>query len=472
MSSTPPRTHRPAATVLIVSEESAEASRLAAQCEAAGWAAVRVNNREAAVNVLDRAPIDALVTRLRAPRISGLNLLALARARNPEAGGILIIDPGEEESATQAMARGVIDFQSRPVNAEKLRAALAGLFERQRLVAELAELRRRIDRSFGFAGVVGASGSMLRVLSRCREIAPLEVGVLITGEPGTGKDLIATLLHQNSPRRNAPLVRFDCRALSGRWQARELFGAPAQGAAAPARGRLELANEGTLYLDDVGALSRDAQVRLAEVLRAGQLRSDLERPPVEIDVRLIASTPQDLEGEVERGHFHEGLFARLSAARIDLPPLRHRRRDVPRLARFFLTESARRRGVSVTLGRDTLDLLQGYDWPGNVGELRSVIEDLVDGAQPRRPIGPAELPSEIRAQAPSGAAALPANATLRETERRLVEEAMRTAAGNREKAARLLGIGVRTLYRRLKAYGIAGEIAGKRVSGRARPGRH
>ena len=386
MSSASPRTWRPAPTVLIVSEETAEAARLAAQFEAAGWAAVRVNSREAAVNVLDRAPVDALVTRLRAPRIAGLNLLALARARNPEAGGVLIIDPGEEESATQAMARGVIDFQLRPVNAEKLRAALAGLFERQRLVAELAELRQRIDRVFGFAGVVGESGTMLRVLSRLREIAPLEIAVLITGEPGTGKDLIATLLHQNSPRRNAPFVRLDCRALSGRSLARELFGAPARGAAAPARGRLELASEGTLYLDDVGALPRDVQARLEEALRTGQLHSDLERAPVEIDVRLIASTPHDLEGEVERGRFHEGLFARLTAARIDLPPLRHRRRDIPGLARFFLTEGARRRGVAVTLGRDALDLLQGYDWPGNVGELRSVIEDLIEGARPGGPV--------------------------------------------------------------------------------------
>jgi DNA-binding NtrC family response regulator len=445
--------------VLIVSEETAEAARLAAQCEAAGWAAIRVNSREAAVNVLDRAPVDALVTRLRAPRITGLNLLALARARNPEAGGVLIVDPGEEESATQAMARGVIDFQLRPVNAEKLRAALAGLFERQRLVAELAELRRRIDRVFGFAGLVGESGAMLRVLSRLREIAPLEIGVLITGEPGTGKDLIATVLHQNSPRRNAAFVQLDCRALSGRLLVRELFGAPGRGASAPARGRLELASEGTLYLDDVGALPRDLQARLAEALRTGQLRSDLERPPVEIDVRLIGSTTRDLEGEVERGHFHEGLFARLTAARIDLPPLRHRRRDIPRLARFFLAEGARRRGVAVTLRHDALDVLQGYDWPGNVGELRSVIEDLVEGARPRTPIGATELPPEIRAQATPGGAALPPNATLRDTERRLIEEAMRTAAGNREKAARILGIGVRTLYRRLKTYGIGRQAA-------------
>jgi len=458
--------------VLIVSEEIAEAARLAAQLEAAGWAAIRVNSREAAVNVLDRAPVDALVTRLRAPRITGLNLLALARVRNPEAGGILIIDRGEEESATQAMARGVIDFQRRPVNAEKLRAALAGLFERQRLLAELAELRRRIDRVFGFAGLVGESGAMLRVLSRLREIAPLEIGVLITGEPGTGKDLIATVLHQNSPRRNAPFVRLDCRALSGRWLARELFGAPARGTAAPTRGRVELANEGTLYLDDVGALPLDVQARLAEVLRAGQLRSDLERPPVEIDVRLVASTPRDLEGEVERGHFHEGLFARLTAARIDLPPLRHRRRDIPRLARLFLAEAGRRRGIAVTLRRDALDLLQGYDWPGNVGEVRSVIEDLVEAARPGAAIGAADLPSEIRVQAAPGGRPLPPNATLRDAERRLIEEAMRTAAGNREKAARILGIGVRTLYRRLKVYGLGRGASEPATPARRPPRRH
>jgi DNA-binding NtrC family response regulator len=441
-------------TILIVSEEATEATRLAARLEAVGWAAIHVDRRETAVDVLDHAPVDALVTRLRAPRIAGLNLLALVRARNPEAGGILIIDPGEEESATQAMARGVIDFQTRPLNPEKLHAALSGLFERQRLTAELAELRRRIDRTFGFAGVVGESGAMHRVLSRLREIAPLEMGVLVTGEPGTGKDLIATVLHQNSPRRNGRFVRLDCRALGGRELARELFGPPTRGTRSPQRGRLEEANGGTLYLDEVGALPRDLQVRLTEALRAGQVRVDLERPPVEIDVRPVGSTSRDLEGEVERGRFHEGLFARLTVARIDLPPLRHRRRDIPRLARSFLGEGPHRRGAAVTLGRDALDCLQRYDWPGNVGELRSVVEDLAVGASPGARIGASDLPKEIRSRSGVERTAPPTGATLRDAERLQIGEAIRAAAGNRVKAARILGIGVRTLYRKLKAYAI------------------
>jgi two-component system, NtrC family, response regulator HydG len=447
MPAAPRRDWRHAPTVLIVTDEETEAARLAGALEAEGWATFRVGSRESAVNVLDTSPVDALVTRLRTARIAGLGLLALARARNPEAAAILIVDPGEEEAATRALGAGVVDFQTRPLNLEKARAALARLFEQQRLVAELAEMRRRLDRTFGFAGIVAESGVMLRVLSRLREAAPLASGVLVTGEPGTGKDLVAAALHQNSPRRDERFVRVDCSALGGRNPARVLFGARG---AQP--GRLELASQGTLYLDEVGALPLEAQGRLAESQRAGQLRGDLERPPVEIDVRVIGSSSRDLEGEVEQGRFHAGLYDHLAAARIDLPPLRHRRRDIPRLARHFLTEALRSRGGELTLARPLLDCLQRYDWPGNVGELRAVIEDLAESAPVGSVVGEADLPEEIRSRAASSAGAPPRGEPLREAEKRLIVDAMRAAAGNRERAARILGIGVRTLYRKIKIY--------------------
>jgi two-component system response regulator HydG len=292
---------------------------------------------------------------------------------------------------------------------------------------------------------------MVRVLSRLREIAPLETAVLIVGEPGAGKDLIAAVLHQNSPRRNAPFVKLDCTALSGRWLARELFGAPGHGSQPRHPGRLELAAEGTLYLDEVGGLSREQQVRLAETLRARQLRGGLEGPPVEINVRLVASAPHDLEATVEEGRFHEGLYAQLCATRIDLPPLRHRRRDIPRLARHFLAEHARLHGRAVTLGRDALDRLQRYDWPGNVAELRTVVESLAEELPERAILRAKDLPEEIRTRPAQEGVVISRGTPLREAERLLILDAMRTAGENREKAARLLGIGVRTLYRKLKA---------------------
>jgi two-component system response regulator HydG len=466
MSAATTRDWRHAPTVLIVTEENAEAARLAAVLEAEGWATVRVRSRESAVNVLDAAPVDALVTRLRTARIAGLSLLALARSRNPEAAAVLIVDPGEQEAATRGLARGVIDFQTRPLNLEKVRAALARLFEQQRLVTELAEMRRRLDRTFGFAGIVAESGTMLRVLSRLSEIAPLNTGVLVTGEPGTGRDLIAAAIHQNSPRRNEPFVRVDCTALGGRNPARVLFGAPR---AKP--GRLEMASGGSLYLDEVGALPLEPQSRLAEALRSGQLRADLERPPVEIDVRAIGSSALDLEGEVEQGRFHAGLYAHLAAARIELPPLRHRRRDVPRLARHFLAEALRPRGIRVSLGRTALDCLQRYDWPGNLVELRAVMESLAEAAAPESTLSEADLPEEIRSRAAPAAGSPARGEPLRDAEKRLIVDAMRAAAGNREAAARILGIGVRTLYRKIKIYDLGGapRIRGTRGTGGRRP---
>jgi arginine utilization regulatory protein len=182
------------------------------------------------------------------------------------------------------------------------------------------------------------------------------------------------------------------------------------------------------------------------------VRGDLERPPIEVDVRAVCSTELDLRGEVEQGRFHEGLFAQVAAVEIPLPPLRHRRRDIPRLSRHFLAEHARSRGAAITLGRDALDLLQRYDWPGNLDELRAVVEDLAESLPPGAAAGAADLPESIRTRGAPDGVVVPRGTALRDVERTLIEEAMRAAGGNREKAARALGMGVRTLYRKIKAY--------------------
>ncbi len=445
---------REAPAVLIVTEDGVEAARLAAGLHAEGVTPIRVNSREAAVNVLDQAPVDALVTRLRAPRIPGLQLVALVRQRNPEAGAVLIIDRGEEEPATRAMSSGVIDFQTRPVNVEKVRAVLTRLFTHQSLLDELSRASRRLDLKFGFAGVLGNSSAMVHVVSQLKAVAPLEVGVLIIGESGTGRDFIARAIHLNSPRRNAPFVRLDCRALPPRLLAGELFGTASRRSRARQPGRIELSSSGTLYLEEVGHLPADAQGRVSEALRAGQVRPALEGPPVEIDVRAIASTANDPSGLVGEGRMHPGLWSILSEAQIELPPLRHRRRDVPLLSRHFLSEFCREERRVLTLSRAAVDVLQRYDWPGNVRELRGVIHDIVEGGPVRGTLGVADLPPDVRAWTDRGGAERAERAvSLREVERRLIEEAIRASGGNREKAARILGIGVRTLYRKIKTYG-------------------
>lgn len=448
-------TPAPRATVLIVSEQESEASRLAAACAAAGLAPIRVHSQDAAANALDQHPVDALVTRLRTARIRGLRLLALARERHPGAGGVLIIDKGEEEQATQAMSRGVIDFQLRPINADRAVALILQNLERQRLELELLRSQRRLELRYGLAGLIGESGAMVQVLAQVRELAPLEDPVLVLGEPGTGRSHLARVLHEQSLRRLGPFVVCDCAALPPRHALRELFGAAGTGRAADRPGRLEQSDRGTLFLREVASLTREAQGRVAEVLQTKMLRPGLGRAHREVRVRLIASaTIGPASPAIEEG-LHEALQAQCEGAHIVLPPLRHRRRDVALLARHFMAEAAVPGAPVPALDAEALDLLEAYTWPGNVAELRATIRQgmLLLGGRTR--LQATDLPAEIRSPATRGdAVVLSLGASLEEAERRMVAETMRMARGNREAAARILGISLRTLYRKLKAFGI------------------
>jgi DNA-binding NtrC family response regulator len=447
------RTPKPA--VLIASEEETESAHLAAALTAEGWAAFRVSNSEAAINVLDRTPIDALITRLRAPRIRGLHLLALARERNPDVGAVLIIDRTDEEQATRAMRRGVVDFQVRPVNIEKAITVIGWVLAHQRLAAELVRAHQRLELRYGFAGIVGDSGAIVRALSQVKEIAPLECAVFLTGEPGTGKSHIARVIHQNSLRRGGPFVAFDCEALPPRLAGRELFGAPADRERRRRPGRLEVAHGGTLYLHQIAALAKDLQARVVEVLQTRTLRPGLEREPVDVDVRLIASSRAGLDGLIGREQLHAGLYDLLSAAQIALPPLRHCRRDVPLLARHFLAEAAPSGAPAPVIAPEALDLLEAFSWPGNVRELRNTIRQVLAGLVDRGVVRVSDLPEDIRHPHTRGnSVMLPIGSALQEAEQRLILETIRMTGGNRAQAARALRVSVRTLYRKLRAYGV------------------
>jgi len=440
-------------TVLVATEVEAEGGRIKALLGEEGLTALLVTNQEAAVNVLDSAPVDALVTRLRTPRIRGLHLLALARERNPEAAAVLIIDDDQVEQATRAMGRGVIDFQSRPLNFERLAAVIRSLATYQRRGAELLRMERRLDARFGFTGIIGGSVAVARLVSRLKEIAPSEAPVLLTGEAGSGKTLIAQVIHQNSPRRNGPFVTADCSALGGRALARRLFGAAPEGRRARRRGHIEQALGGTLLLGEIAALPTEQQGRLAEVIKTGQLRTEFSGPPVETNIRLVAASSRTIEELVGEGHFHEGLYALLAEARLDIPPLRHRRRDIATLTRHFLEAFLGKERTPPAVPRPVLDRLEAYDWPGNVRELRAVARELSEHLQAGGALLVDALPGEIReSRMPGERLQSPVGFSLGEAERWLIEETLRRTRGNREKAAEILGIGLRTLYRKLRSY--------------------
>jgi len=443
----------PPSVVLLVVPEGAEGGRLKAYLESGSRSVVWVHSSEAAVNVLDGTPVDAVITVLRAPRIRGLSVVDLARRRNPEAGAILLIQPQERERATRALRRGVLDFQVPPVNLEKVASVVERLALHQHLVAEHSRLIQRLDRKLGFPNLIGSSAATVQLRARLREIAPLETRVLILGEEGCGKHLVASIIHQNSPRRNAPFVLLDCRALAPRPLARVLFGRPARRGGRRQPGRLELAAEGTLFLDGVEHLPRELQARVAEALRTGQLRPEIGALPVEIDPRLIAASDTDPRGAVEAGRFDEGFYQLLRPAQIQLTPLRHRRRDIAQIARHLLIEVGEDVGRTLSFHRTALDRLADHDWPGNVRELKQVVREAAGQAGADGVIRSAHLPRDIReSRLQEGVVRLPFGTRLEEAERELLQETLRLCEGNREKAAAILGIGVRTLYRKLRSY--------------------
>lgn len=438
-------------TILLVTADDAESRRLRAHLEALKLQVIWVPSRAAALNALDTHQVDALITRLNAPHIQGMAVLELARQRSPDLGGILLIEPGEEDRATAAMGRGVVDFQSSPLNLEKIVRVLERVIDRQRLAGELSRLNQKVESKFAFPNLLGHSGYAARLRSLLKEIAPLETHVLIVGEDGTGKDLVAAIIHQASPRRNASFVRVDCSALPARQLLEALFGRPARGERPRRPGRLEIASGGTLYLDSITELPREVQGRIADVLRTGQVRPGFDAHPLEIRPRVIASAEADPDGSVEAGRFHAGLFEMISPVRLDLAPLRHRRHDIPVLARHFLTIAAAERGKELMIERDALDCLIDHDWPGNVRGLKNILTDLADQLPTGTAITGKHLPADIReTQVREGLVRISLGATLTEAERRMITATLRLCRGNREKTAAVLGIGVRTLYRKLK----------------------
>ena len=453
----------PPAEVLIIDNDQPHAETVAESLHRVGFHCRVADSGVAGARMIEESPFDLIITDLVMNDIDGLGILKRSKADQPDAEVILMTGHGTVPSAVEAMRRGAFNYLLKPLDVAQLRASAEKAVESARLKQTNLELNRRLDERFGFEGVIGDSPQMRDVIERLKRIAPTNAGVLIQGETGTGKELVAQAIHQNSPRKNKPFVALNCAALSENILESELFGhvkGAFTDASADRVGKFEYANGGTMFLDEVGDMPPATQIKLLRVLENGEITRVGSNTPVKVNVRILSATNRDLEESIAAGTFRTDLYHRLKVVTIRLPTLCQRSQDIPILIDYFLRQFSNRhdkqiRGMSLAARRKLL----GFDWPGNVRQLRNVLESMVvvdyDGL-----LDLDDLPEELAGPPEPHGAPSTASLTalvgkpLAEIERLFVAETLRLTGGNREEAAKMLGIGERTLYRKIKEYGL------------------
>lgn len=407
-----------------------------------------------ALELIGKSPPDLVLTDLKMPRMGGMELAAYLREHAPQVDVIVLTAYADRDSAIQALRLGVYDYLVKPLDLTELGASLRRVAERRRLMRYSETLRKKLIESRIMGHLIGISPAMQEVYRTIEKLSTSECNVLILGETGTGKELVARTIHDTSPRADGPFVVLDCGGLNENLLESELFGhvkGAFTGALYDKVGIFEQANGGTLFIDEIGVTSPSFQTRLLRVLQDGQFKKVGGTKVIRSDMRVIAATNEDLESRIKEGTFREDLYYRLNVVQIVLPPLRKRKEDIPILARYFLNQCPELENPeSVEISREAMDALINYDWPGNVRELENVIRQAAVLSD-RRVIRPEDLPERIR----KVAAPTKKSFSLKEAEREHILSVLTSVKGNRRRAAEMLGISERTLYRKLRKLGIS-----------------
>ena len=447
------------ADVLIVDNEARMCELLRAVLDGPDIATEVAYDGEDALAKFRARPFDVVITDLKMPKLSGLELLEIIKKESPQTEVVLMTAYATAQTAVDAMKKGAYDYLIKPFDMEELRLKVLRLLEKKKLEEENLNLRSQLKQRYRFENIIGSSGKMQDVFRLVEKVAQVDTTVLIRGESGTGKELIALAIHQNSPRAKHPFVAVNCAAIPENLLESELFGherGAFTGADRQKKGRFELASEGTIFLDEIGDLPPSLQVKLLRVLQNRRFERLGGTESIPMRARIIAATNRNLEEELEKGTFREDLYYRINVFPIFLPPLRERKEDIPELVDFFLRKFAGNRQVSIS--PEAEKLLLAYRWPGNVRELENVIERAIilsgGGA-----ILPEHLPPHLQAAEPAGPPQdIPETGIrLEEVERNLIRLALKKAAGNKSKAASLLGITRRKLYSMMERLGIQEE---------------
>jgi DNA-binding NtrC family response regulator len=445
------------ARILVVDDEPAARTTLALILRKRGHRVVAAPDVTTAAKALADEPFDVVVTDLRMPDGSGLDVLRTVKTHCSDADVILLTAYAGWESAKEAIQLGALDYFEKGREPDELLHRIDRALREKALRRENENLRRQIQERYGPEGLIGRSAPMRGVLELVARVAPSDATVLIQGESGTGKELIAKAIHHASPRAGGPFVAINCGALPDTLLESELFGylkGAFTGAFANRTGLFVEANQGTLFLDEIGEMTPALQVKLLRALQAGEVRPVGSTQAVTVDVRVLAATNRDLGQMIQQNTFREDLFYRLNVITLALPPLRDRAEDIPLLAEEFLDRAARKQGRALRLGAEALDRLLAYPWPGNVRELENIMERAAILSRGET-VDLDDLPPHvIDGTLPGPAAVLPRQQTLAEAERAHITQMLERHGRSYSRAAEALGIGRTTLWRKLKEYGL------------------
>jgi len=454
--------------LLIIDDEAAHAQAVAESLERVGYECITATSSAAGARMIENEEPDLILTDLKMDGMDGLAILRKAKQVLPESQVVVITGHGDVQTAVEAMKAGATNYLQKPVNMVELRAMVAKAAENLTLARANRELQAQLDEKFGFEGLIGNTPKMHEIVAKLKTIAPTPATVLIQGETGTGKELVARAIHNNSPRKNKHFVALNCTALQETLLDDELFGHEAgafTGAVGLRKGRFEYANGGTLFLDEVGDMALSLQAKLLRVLENQEVFRIGSNEPIKVNVRLLSASNRDLEAAVAGSAFRQDLYFRLKVVTVKLPALRERRDDIPLLTAHFIKEMNQRHSKNVaTLPAEPVrKAMAAHDWPGNVRELRNLIESMVvqDQDSVLNLDDLQEGDTLKRLAAPEAAASGPGSLVgrpLTEVERYYIEKSLELTGGNREEASRLLGIGERTLYRIIQDWKLQDKI--------------
>jgi two-component system response regulator HydG len=449
------------AQVLVVDDEAGHAEVMAEALRRQGHVCTIVHDSVAAIDELRHGTFDVVVTDLVMDHEdAGMKVLAAARQTQPDAEVILVTAHGDVPTAKAALKGGAYDFIEKPLDLDVFRNLVQRAAQTVMLRTQNAQLRRQVDDRFGLEGIIGSSAAIRRIMATIRQVAPSNIPVLITGESGTGKELVARAIHDNSPRVKKPFKPVNCAGLSASILESELFGhvkGAFTGAEKDRQGVFEYADGGTLFLDEIGDMPLEMQAKLLRVLESGEIVRVGSNEPRHVDVRLISATNHDVESLSKQGRFRTDLLFRIKGVHVLLPPLRERRDDIPLLVRHYIDRFAGQmsRGA-IRIDDEAMLCLVQHDWPGNVRQLINVAQNLVllatEGVITRDHV-PVEIRHHAAEQGAADVGSL-AGVSLDQIEKQAIRNTLRLTQGNRELAAKMLGIGERTLYRKLKEYGL------------------